>query len=85
MVRHHIKSAFEKKKFFNIFFSKIIGKVLIATNTNRNSMTIYMEVIDLVNPQFQRKFIERRLEYTDIIDAQWRPVDAEAGGGVLIK
>ena len=45
---------------------------MIATNTQIKDMNKYVEVIDLVNPQFQRKFIERRLEYTD--------TDAEVGG-----
>jgi len=56
--------------FLNI---QIIAKVMIATNESREDGGRYVEVIDLINPELVRKFIDTRVALIDLI----------GGGGLL--
>ena len=46
--------------FLNI---QITAKVMIATNETKEDSGRYVEVIDLINPEFVRKFIDMRAQY----------------------
>ena len=56
--------------FLNI---QITAKVMIATNESREDGGRYVEVIDLINPELVRKFIDTRVALIDLI----------GGGGLL--
>ena len=78
MFQENGKKYFQKKKiifFFNhhFFNIQITAKVMIATNESKEDGGRYVEVVDLINPKFVRKFIDLRVALIDCI----------GGGGLL--
>ena len=66
MFRENGKFVFLKKLFCSLTILlniQITAKVMIATNETKEDGGRYVEVIDLINPEFVRKFIDMRAQY----------------------
>ena len=76
MFRENGKFVFLKKLFCSLTILlkiQITAKVMIATNESKEDGGRYVEVVDLINPKFVRKFIDLRVALIDCI----------GGGGLL--